>query len=290
MCAAIVLLSSCNTLETETQTSFTQKEQNAAATTEKYNTYTGNKPLEKVTFSVLDPDNSRGLKTQKIAHSFGVSKNGQVHEIARSSQEFFEKNNFNAVTYDSGGEKVLYLTFDCGYENGNTAKILNVLKEKDVKGAFFCTLSIMKYDTELITRIINDGHILGNHSSTHPAFDEINRTQMAKEIEECDNYLREYYGYTSSYFRFPKGEYSESALDLVGSIGYKSVFWSLSYDDWDTENQRGGEYAFEKITQRLHPGAIILLHPVSSDNAEALGDIIDYAREKGYVFKSLNQL
>ena len=113
---------------------------------------------------------------------------------------------------------------------------------------------------------------------------------MTKEIQDCDNYLRSNFGYTSPYFRFPKGEYSECALELVGSLGYTSVFWSLSYADWDTKAQKGADYAFEKVTSRLHPGAIILLHAVSSDNAGAMARIIDYAREQGYEFKSLDDL
>ncbi len=285
-----IVFCGCNTMTTEKKTSFTQSEKNAVATTEKFNTFTGRKPLEKVTFSVPDPENSNGLSTKKTAHSFGVARNGQVHEISRQSQSFFEKNNFNAVTYDTSGERVLYLTFDCGYENGYTNKILDTLKEKNVTAAFFCTLDNIKAEPELMARIINEGHILGNHSTNHPSFDEISRAQMANEIEQCDNYLREHFGYSAPYFRFPKGEYSESALDLVNSLGYKCVFWSLAYDDWNTENQKGKDYAFKKVSERLHPGAVILLHSVSADNAQALAEIIDYAHENGYTFKALNQL
>ena len=262
----------------------------AAATTEKYDTYTGKAPLKAVHFTVSDPQNSKGLATNKIAHSFGVASNGEPHEIAKQSQKYFDDNKVNAITYDTRGEKVLYLTFDCGYENGNTEIILDVLKEKKVKAAFFCTLINIKSNPELMARIINDGHILGNHSANHPCFDEISREKMAKEIEDCDNYLREKFGYTSPYFRFPKGEYSENALELVNSIGFRCVFWSLAYNDWNTDQQKGGDYAFEKVTSRLHPGAIILLHSVSADNAQAMGRIIDYARDQGYEFKTLNDL
>ncbi len=267
-----------------------ENELNAAATTEKFSTYTGKAPLEKVEFSVNDPQNNRGLSTAKIAHSFGVAENGKPHEISVESQKYFEEKKFDAITYDTRGEKVLYLTFDCGYENGNTEIILDVLKEKNVKAAFFCTLTNIKSSPKLMARIINEGHILGNHSANHLCFDEISREEMAKEVEDCDNYLRENFGYTSPYFRFPKGEYSDSALDLVNSIGFKCVFWSLAYNDWNTDRQKGGDYAFETVTARLHPGAIILLHSVSSDNAQAMGRIIDYARSQGYTFKTLNDL
>ncbi|MBQ8227460.1 MAG: polysaccharide deacetylase family protein [Clostridia bacterium] len=286
----ILVLSGCVS-DTQNNTALTDESGlDAAATTEKYDTFTGKAPLKPINFDVADPQNTKGLSTKKIAHSFGVASNGESHEISKQSQKYFEENNVNAITYNTSGEKVLYLTFDCGYENGNTEIILDVLKEKNVKAAFFCTLINIKSSPELMARIINEGHILGNHSSNHPCFDEISREEMAQEIEECDNYLREKFGYTSPYFRFPKGEYSECALDLVNSIGFKCVFWSLAYNDWNTDSQKGADYAFETVTSRLHPGAIILLHSVSSDNAEAMGRIIDYAREQGYSFKTLNDL
>ncbi len=266
---------------------------NAAATTKKgsYNTFTGFVPLKEVDFNVKDPENTAGLSEKKIEHAYGVSKNSKPHNISVNSQKFFEENGYNAVTYDRNSmSKVLYLTFDCGYENGYTNKILDTLKEKNVKAAFFCTLENIKAEPELIARIIKEGHIVGNHSSNHPSFSDISREKMAEEIELCDNYLRKNFGYSAPYFRFPRGDYSESALDLVGSLGYKSVFWSLAYDDWNTEAQRGAKYAFDKVTSRLHSGAIILLHSVSADNAGALGDIIDFAREEGYEFLSLDNL
>ncbi len=265
---------------------------NAAATTEKkHTTYTGMKPLDTISFSVKDPDNIQKLPSEKIEHAYGVAKNSAPHSISVSSQKSFESKGYRAVTFDtSDNEKLLYLTFDCGYENGNTSKILDVLKENGVKAAFFCTLDDIKAEPDLISRMIKEGHIVGNHSTTHPSFPELSRKAMAKEIEHCENYLRQYFGYSSKYFRFPKGEYSENALELVGSLGYTSVFWSLAYSDWDVNNQKGEEYAFEKVTSRLHPGAIILLHSVSKDNADALDRIISYAIENGYSFKTLDDL
>ena len=110
---------------------------------------------------------------------------------------------------------------------------------------------------------------------------------MEQEIQGMDDSPRTNSGYSDPFFRFPMGEYSDCALELVGSIGYRSVFWSVAYEDWDLDNQRGTQYAFDTVTSRLHPGAVILLHSVSPDNANALGQIIDWAREQGYVFKSL---
>ena len=287
--ALVLLVSVSGCTQTEKSEKLKNRQPNAAQS-QKYDTYTGLAPLPPVTLETPDPSNENSFPEEKIEHSFGVAKNGKPHEISVKSQEFFESYGFDAVTYDRRKGKNLYLTFDCGYENGYGEKILDVLREKKVPAAFFCTYTDIRDNAQLIARAINEGHIIGNHSTTHPSFAEINRTKMTKEIEDCDNLLREKFGYTSPYFRFPKGEYSQSALNLVNSLGYKCVFWSLAYNDWDTENQKGGDYAFDTVTSRLHPGAVILLHSVSADNAEALGRIIDYARENGYEFKSLDNL
>ena len=248
-------------------------------------TYTGLEPLDERVLPVVDPDNVRGLGESEIQHSFGVSKNGIPHEISVNNQQFYEK--YGALSLDTSGEKVIYLTFDCGYENGCTEKILDVLKYKKVPAAFFVTLPHVKSCPELIARMINEGHIVGNHSVNHPNFSRISRTAMAEEIQGLDNYLRVNFGYSSPFFRFPEGACSESALDLVQNVGYKSVFWSSAYADWDVENTKGKQYAFDTVTSRLHPGCVLLLHAVSPDNADALGDIIDYALSQGYTFKSL---
>lgn len=248
-------------------------------------TYTGLEPLEEITIPVVDVDNLKGLSEKGVSHSFGVSKNWIPHEISVNNQKLYDK--YNALCLDTSGKKVIYLTFDCGYENGCTEKILDVLKEKQVPAAFFVTLPYLKSSPEIAARMILDGHVVGNHSDTHPNFSTISRTQMAKEIETVDNYLRTKFGYSSPYFRFPQGVYSESALDLVNNAGFKSIFWSSAYADWDTNNQKGKQYAFDTVTKRLHPGCVLLLHAVSQDNADALGDIIDYAKAEGYEFATL---
>lgn len=252
---------------------------------------TGRKILSPASFTVNDPQNTRGISNEKKEHSFGVAKNGIPHEISKSTQSYFESTGYKAVCYDTkAAEKVIYLTFDCGWENGYTDDVLDTLKEKKVPAAFFCTLEHIKKSPEIIARMIKEGHVVGNHSAKHPNFAEIDRQRMADEILECDNYLRENFGYTSSFFRFPEGCYTENALELVHSMGFTSVFWSSAYADWDVSKTKGKDYAFETVTSRLHPGAILLLHSVSPDNAAALGDIIDWARQNGYEFKALTEL
>lgn len=224
----------------------------------------------------------------KKSHSYGVAKNGVANEISINAQKYFESNNFKAFCLDTKSQnKVLYLTFDCGYENGYTSKILDVLKEKNVNAAFFCTLPQVKENPDLIKRMIADGHIVGNHSVTHPSFAEIGTEQIKEEILGMDKYLRDNFNYSEPYFRFPKGEYNENALNTVGELGFTSAFWSLAYADWDLNNQKGADYAYDTVVSRLHPGAVILLHSVSPDNANALAQIIDKAREDGYEFCSL---
>ncbi len=248
-------------------------------------------PLPTVAPSVLDPQNSRKLPTAGVQHSYGVAKDGKAHDTSVNFQAFFESKQYKAVCLDTKTqEKVLYLTFDCGWENGNTAKILDTLREKKVPATFFATLHHIKSEPALITRMIGEGHIVGNHSCSHPNFSTIKRDKMAQEIVDMDNYLRTHFGYTAPFFRFPEGAYNESALDLVQSLGYTSVFWSCAYADWDVEDQKGKDFAFQTVTARLHPGAIILLHSVSSDNAAAMGDIIDWAHGQGYTFRALTEL
>ncbi len=253
-------------------------------------TYTGRAPLDNVTFTIQDPDNARGLSTDRSGFSFGVAKGGQPHRITVNNQARFDDLGYNALAWDNrSGEKVLYLSFDCGYAYGTlVSDILDVLEEKQVPAAFFCTLPYLKSSPGDVTRMIQQGHTVGNHSVNHPDFSTISRTRMALELLGVHNYLRVNFGYDSRYFRFPTGANSVSALELVDSVGYRSVFWSIAHADWDPENQPGTDVTFQTVTSRLHPGAVILLHSTSPDNVAVLADIIDYARSEGYVFRSLD--
>ncbi len=254
---------------------------------ESRDTLSGFAPLKRTTYPVTKA--SDGVSDKKLSHSHGPASGGKAHFTVEEFQDTFDR--YGAVTLDrKSSDKVLYLTFDCGYEYENlTSRVLDTLKEKQVPATFFCTLDHIEREKDLIARMIREGHIVGNHSTTHPSFAEISRDRMIKEIEETENYLRENFGYAAKYFRFPAGEYTENALDTVKSMGYMSVFWSVAYDDWNTDNVRGKDYAVEKVMARLHPGAIILLHSVSKDNADALGEIIDKARAQGYAFRALTE-
>lgn len=253
-------------------------------------TASGLVPLSEISFTVKPERSDIALSSSPVSHSHGPASGGEPHYTVVEFQKSFER--FGAFTLDTNAkEKVLYLTFDCGYEHDNlTASVLDTLKEKQVPAAFFCTLDHIRKETEIISRMINEGHIVGNHSATHPSFAQISREKMAQELEETENYLRQNYGYASKFFRFPAGEYTEKALDLVASLGYVSVFWSVAYNDWNVNEIKGKDYAVETVMSRLHDGAIILLHSVSHDNAQALGEIIDRARAEGYTFRPLTEL
>lgn len=241
-------------------------------------------------YKVIDPDNKRGLSTTLLGYGFGISSNGQVPQASINNQKRFDSMKVQALSVDiKSSEKTLYLTFDCGYEyQDNTSLILNTLKEKQAPAAFFCTYPFITSNSAKVQRMIDEGHIVGNHSTTHPNFPDITRIQMAKELYGVYEVLKREHNYETKYFRFPAGRNSDSSLDLVASQGYRSIFWSVAYGDWDTANQMGPDKAFATLTSRVHPGAVILLHGVSSDNVAILGKFIDWARDNGYTFRSLD--
>lgn len=179
-------------------------------------------------------------------------------------------------------EKKIYLTFDQGYENGYTAKILDVLKEKQAPAVFFLTGHYANTAPELIQRMVDEGHVLGNHSENHKNFTQVDLQTAFEEVQQLHDRILADYGYEMRLFRFPEGVFSEQSAALLQQMGYQSVFWSFAYQDWDPNNQMGAEAAFAKVTGGLHNGEILLLHSVGQDNCEILGDFIDYAREQGY--------
>lgn len=183
-------------------------------------------------------------------------------------------------------KKTIYLTFDQGYENGFTAKILDTLKEKNVKATFFVLQDYAEKNPELIKRMIDEGHTIGNHSVSHPSMPSISIEEAKEEIMGLHNYIKDNFGYEMTEFRPPKGEFSERILQLANECGYKTVLWSFAYADWDVDNQPNESEALQKVTDAKHDGAIYLLHSVSETNANILGDVIDNLKNDGYEFKS----
>lgn len=188
-------------------------------------------------------------------------------------------------------EKVVYLTFDEGYENGYTPTILDVLKENNVKAAFFITGDYLKREPELVTRMAEEGHIVGNHSVTHPEFPSLDEQEIYDEIVTlADKYEALVGKKMDPFFRPPAGKYSERVLYLVRKLGFRTIFWSMAYKDWDTSAQPGKDVAYQHVIDNYHNGAIILLHAVSQSNTEALDSIIKELKAQGYRFGSLYEL
>lgn len=222
---------------------------------------------------------------------WGLKKiKGEAPEIPEKYKNLLKK--YNAFHMGDTAEKAVYLTFDEGYENGYTAQILDTLKKYEVPAAFFVTGAYLEKEEALIKRMLDEGHIVGNHTVNHPNLPKlVGAEAMTKELCSLNEKFASMYGGAQmTYMRPPEGEYSERLLAVADAIGYKTIFWSFAYKDWDPSVVNGAEYAFEQITPYLHSGAILLLHAVSKDNADALGDVIDYARSNGYTFKSLDEL
>lgn len=198
---------------------------------------------------------------------------------------------YDAYYLGNTNEKKIYLTFDEGYEYGYTSKILDILKENNVQAAFFVTKSYIKSQPELVKRMVEEGHIVGNHTVTHPSLPSKSNEEVEFEIIETARYFEELTGKAMDpFFRPPAGEYSERTLQITKDLGYKTIFWSMAYKDWDVNNQPGKEAAYNHVVSNHHPGAIILFHAVSSSNTEALDDIIKYLKGQGYEFASLYQI
>lgn len=183
-------------------------------------------------------------------------------------------------------KKVIYLTFDEGYENGYTEKILDILKEKQVSAVFFVTMPYAREQTALMNRFVQEGHVIGNHSVTHPSqgMPSLSIEEQMSEYQELQDFIKNTYQYDMYLFRPPAGIFSEQSLAAAACFGYRTVLWSFAYADWDPDRQPSTEEALKKMEGRLHNGAIYLLHAVSATNTAVLGEFIDYAREQGYEF------
>lgn len=228
-----------------------------------------------------------GYDGTKIGWGLKKVENSQP-EVPERWKEMLKK--YDGYYLGNTNEKVMYLTFDEGYENGYTAKILDVLKKTNTPAAFFVTGPYVKNEPELIKRMVKEGHIVGNHTVNHPSMPDLSEEEIANELTELNKSFAELTKENMKFMRPPMGEFSEKSLAAIQKNGYKTVFWSIAYADWDTNNQKGVDYAVEQVTKQFHNGAVILLHAVSEDNANGLEQIINIAKEQGYTFKSLEDL
>lgn len=209
--------------------------------------------------------------------------------IGNASAEYLSK--YNALYYTPTQEKVIYLTFDAGYEDGHMPQILDALKKHNVKAVFFLVGNYFQTEPDLVRRMVAEGHTVGNHTYTHPDMSKIaDKASFQEELEKNEAAYKEITGQDMlKLYRPPQGKFSESNLKMAQEMGYSTVFWSLAYVDWYKEQQPSREEAFGKLIPRLHDGAVVLLHSTSATNAEILDDLLTAWEEKGYVFGDLTQ-
>lgn len=188
-------------------------------------------------------------------------------------------------------DKVVYLTFDAGYENGNVARVLDALRDEGVPGAFFILGNPAVRNPELVRRMRDEGHLVCNHSYSHKDMTGWTAGQVADELKKLETAAADCAGVTvSPYFRPPEGRFSRQLLEAVQAAGYKTIFWSLAYADWDNDKQPDPVRAKQLLLDNVHPGAVILLHPTSATNAAILGDVIRALKAQGYRFGTLDEL
>jgi len=232
---------------------------------------------------------SAAVSNHPIHWGFQKNNNHQPPDAGKEWSELLNK--YGAFYLGDPSKKEIYLTFDNGYENGYTSKILDVLKKHDVHATFFVTGHYLKTAPDLVKRMVKEGHIVGNHSWSHPDMTTISADKIKKELDAVSDKVKELTGQDGTvYVRPPRGIFSERTLALSEKYGYRNIFWSLAFVDWKVNEQKGWRYAYDNIINQIHPGAIILLHTVSKDNADALDEAIKTLKQQGYTFKSLDDL
>ena len=241
--------------------------------------------LNKTKAHISDPN----VSTQEYNWYFNPRNDGKQPEPIKEANFF---NKYSSYYVGDPNEKVIYLTFDAGYENGTTESILNTLKKHNAKAHFFIVESYIKNNSELVKRMEKEGHLVCNHSKSHPSMATI--TDFEKFKEEILSVEKTYKEVTGKempkYFRPPMGKFSEQSLKYTQDLGYSSVFWSFAYVDWYNDKQPTHEFAKDKIYTRTHPGAIVLLHPNSKTNTEILDEVITHWEEEGYKLETLDYL
>ena len=198
-------------------------------------------------------------------------------------------NEYNGISMGNEETNSIYLTFDLGYEAGYTEQILDILEENEISAAFFITGHYLNTNEDLVKRMIEEGHIVGNHTVNHKSLVDLSDEEIENEIMDLHTALYDKFGYEMTYFRPPQGEFSERVLEIASNLGYTAVLWSNAYDDWDEDNQDREEYGKSKILDNLHNGCVLLLHGTSKDNANILNEVILETISMGYEFKSLDE-
>jgi peptidoglycan-N-acetylmuramic acid deacetylase len=227
------------------------------------------------------------LSNQKIGWGIKRNDNHIQPDLGSKNKELIEK--YNGIAMGNNESKTIYLTFDLGYEAGYTENILNVLKEKEVPATFFITAHYLNTASDLVERMINEGHIVGNHTVNHKSMPDLSEDEIKSELMTLNQSVYEKFGYEMKYMRPPKGEFSERTLSITESLGFKTVMWSFAYVDWNEDSQPSKTDAINKIISNLHNGEVMLLHATSKTNSEIMGELIDNIKSEGYEIKSLEE-
>ena len=227
------------------------------------------------------------LSNKKIGWGIKRAKNHEQPDLGAYNKKLIDEN--EEIAMGNTEDKYVYLTFDNGYEAGYTSQILDTLKENNVKAAFCITGHYLNSKPELVKRMIDEKHIIGNHTINHFSLPDLSDEELKSEITKLHTSVCDKFGYEMKYLRPPKGEFSQRTLSLTKSLGYTTVMWSFAYDDWDENKQGREEYAKEKILSNIHNGCVILLHANSKDNANILDGIIKEIKNMGYEFKTLDE-
>lgn len=224
---------------------------------------------------------------QKICWGIKRNDNHEQPDLGKENTELIKK--YNGIAMGNKDSKKIYLTFDLGYEAGYTEKILDVLKENDVKACFFITAHYFNTQPDLVRRMIEECHDVGNHTVNHKSLPEISADEVKSEVMNLHTAIYEEFGYEMKYIRPPKGEYSERTLQICNELNYQTIMWSFAYDDWEESKQGREAYGKEKILNNLHNGEVMLLHGTSKDNMNILDECIKKTKEQGYEFKKLEE-
>lgn len=231
--------------------------------------------------------NSNSVSNKKIGWGIKRNDNNEQPDVGRQNKVVLEQN--GGICLGSNEKKVIYLTFDEGYEAGYTSKILEVLKQNNVKATFFITAHYLNTEEELVKQMLEEGHIVGNHTVNHKSMPDLSDDQINSEIMKLHQAIYEKFAYEMKYIRPPMGEFSERTLGITKSLGYKTVMWSFAYQDWDESKQPDQAKSKEKIINNLHNGEIMLLHGNSKTNTNILDSLIKEIKNKGYEIKSLDE-
>lgn len=249
------------------------------------------------TFSIMTLNNnsnentvatsSQALSNKKIGWGIKRNDNHEQPDLGSNNKSLLEK--YNGIAMGNNEEKYVYLTFDEGYEAGYTSKLLDILKENNVKATFFITAHYLNTQPELVQRMIDEGHIVGNHTVNHKSMPDLDDEKIKEEIMNLHTAVYEKFNYEMKYIRPPMGEFSERTLEITKNLGYTTTMWSFAYDDWDENKQGREEYGKNKVLANIHNGAVILLHANSVDNCNILDTCIKEIKNMGYEFKNLNE-